>query len=59
MPKANNTEANVNAVVRHHRKTDEVFTDVLKFVLPEDVYADWVELCQAIDASPLMMFGCE
>ena len=63
MPKANNTEAEVNsevnAVIRHHLQTCEVFADVLKVVLPVDVYKDWMVLSQAIDVSPLLMFGCE
>jgi hypothetical protein len=59
MSKANNTEASVNAVIRHQLQMYKVDTDVLKAVLPEDVYGDWMVLCQAIDANLLMMFGCE
>ena len=59
MPKLNSSEANLNAVIRHQLQNYKVDTDVLKDVLPEDVYTDWMVLCQAIDANPLLMFGCE
>ena len=59
MPKAANIEASLNAVLRHQLQTYRVDTDVLKTVLPDDVHRDWMVLCQAIDANPLLMFGCE
>ena len=58
MPKPT-AELTLSAIIRHQLQTYKVDNDVVKAILPEDVYNDWMILCQAIDANPLLMFGCE
>ena len=55
---ARNVDVNLNAV-RHQLWIYKVDIDVLKAVLPEVVYKDWMVLCQVIDVISLLMIGCE
>ena len=54
MPKPT-PESTLSAIIRHQLTSYKVDNDVLQAILPEDVYNDWMVLCQAIDAKPLLM----
>ena len=63
MSKTNDSEFGIRSVSSNHLapelQTYKVDAGILKAILPEDVYRYWKYICEAIGASPALMFGCE
>ena len=59
MSKTSDTELDIRSVSAKNNLTYKVDAGILKAILPEDVYRYWKVLCEAVGASPALMFGCE